>query len=65
MSTFLSLHAAVRDETRRQAAVADILRGRRHTRDTVANQLAQPATGQPPIYQAVQSSLTGKEADRG
>lgn len=66
MSTFVSLHAAARDETRRQAAVAAALRSgpyRRHTRATVADELAQPATGEPPVYRAVQAALA-QEAQR-
>lgn len=47
----ISLHAAARDETRRQTAVAEQLRSaRRHTRDTVA--------GRPSPFQAVTNGLT-------
>lgn len=47
----ISLHAAARDETRRQTAVAEQLRSaRRHTRATVA--------GQPPLVQAATNGLT-------
>lgn len=55
--TFISLHAAARDEVRRQAAVAEALRGRRHhTRASVADQLNQPAAGHPPIFRDVQAA---------
>lgn len=64
MTAFVSVHAVVRDETRRQAAVAELLRAPgRHTRATVADQLAQPATELPPIYQAVQSTLGQERTD--
>lgn len=53
--TFISLHAAARDEVRRQAALWAALG--RHTRASVALELAQPPAGDPPTYQATRRAL--------
>lgn len=59
----ISVHAAARDETRRGRRLADALRGRTHTRATVADQLAQPAGDLPPVYRQVRAAL-GQEGPR-
>jgi len=57
--TFISLHAAARDEVQRQAALAAALG--RHTRASVALQLAQPPDGDPPVYTETTTALSPRE----
>ena len=60
MSTFISLHAAAREVVDQGRRLDDALRGRRHTRASVADELAQPAADLPPIYRSMAAGRDGE-----